>query len=188
MIIPITEGKRRSVYPPTSEKPPAVATTKLTHFRVREITPIYRDVDIECAVSERLRRTGRIHCCEDVAALFRSLAFESKEHFYAIHLDTKHRILCLDQVSIGSLSSSIVHPREVFKSILVSSAAAVIFVHNHPSGDPTPSTEDKVIQQRLVEAGELLGIQVLDHIIIGRDGAFESLTYPGISNMESVAS
>lgn len=188
MIIPITKGKRRTGYPPSSEKPSAAATTKLTNFRVREIIPKYRDVDIECAILERLQRSGRINCCEDVAALFGSLALESKEHFYAIHLNTKHRILCLDQVSIGSLSSSIVHPREVFKSILVSSAAAVIFVHNHPSGDPAPSSEDKAIHQRLVEAGELLGIRVLDHIIIGRDGAFASLTYPGISMMESVAS
>ena len=88
MIIPITKGKRRTGYPPSSEKPSAVATTKLTNFRVREIIPKYRDVDIECAILERLQRSGRINCCEDVAALFGSLALESKEHFYAIHLNT----------------------------------------------------------------------------------------------------
>ncbi|WP_224747089.1 JAB domain-containing protein [Pelovirga terrestris] len=179
MIIPITEGKRRSGYTPTSERPSTTTTPRLINYRIREIVPRYRDVDIKCAISEMLQRTGRIHCGEDVVALFGFLAWETRENLYALHLDTKHRILCLDQVSLGSLSSSIVHPREVFKSILVSSAAAAIFVHNHPSGDPAPSHEDKKIHQRLTEAGELLGIRVLDHLIIGRNGAFESLVSPG---------
>jgi len=108
--------------------------------------------------------------CSDatqVFELFRDLSTETKEHFVALHLDSKNRIICYDTVSIGSLSASIVHPREVYKSALLSSAAAVIFLHNHPSGDTTPSREDMEITQRLKEAGELLGIRVLDHLIIG---------------------
>lgn len=78
-----------------------------------------------------------------------------------------NRILCIDRVSVGSLNQSIVHPREVFKSAVYSSAAAIILVHNHPSLDPAPSREDIEITRRLKECGELLGIKLLDHIIVG---------------------
>jgi len=92
---------------------------------------------------------------------------ECKEYFITLHLDGKNRILCLDMVSQGSLNQSLVHPREVFKTAMLSSAAAMILVHNHPSGDPTPSGEDKELTHRLIEGAEILGIRVLDHIIIG---------------------
>lgn len=104
---------------------------------------------------------------ENVFELFRDLAKEAKENFVALHLDTKNRIICYDTVSIGSLNASIVHPREVYKTALLSSAAAVLFIHNHPSGDTAPSPEDIEITNRLKEAGEILGIRVLDHLIIG---------------------
>ena len=104
--------------------------------------------------------------------MFKGLREESKEHFICLHLDAKNRIACKETVSIGSLNQSIVHPREVFKTALLSNAAAVIFIHNHPSGDPTPSTEDKAITKRLHEAGDIIGIKVLDHIIIGDDNYF----------------
>ncbi len=90
-----------------------------------------------------------------------------KEVFTCLLLDVKHRVIREERVSTGSLSASIVHPRETFKSAIRESAAAVIFIHNHPSGDTRPSTEDITLTKRLVQAGELLGIQVLDHIIIG---------------------
>jgi DNA repair protein RadC len=106
---------------------------------------------------------------ENVFELFRDLAQEAKENFVALHLDTKNRIICFDKVSIGSLSASIVHPREVYKTALLSSAAAVLFIHNHPSGDTTPSREDIEMTKRLKDAGELLGIRVLDHLIIGEE-------------------
>lgn len=89
-----------------------------------------------------------------------------KEYFYILCLDTRNRIKVKKQVSQGNLDSSIVHPREVFKDAISSLAAAVIFVHNHPSGDLEPSSEDVHLTKRLVEAGELLGIPVLDHIIV----------------------
>jgi DNA repair protein RadC len=87
-----------------------------------------------------------------------------------MHMDGKNRISCIDCVSIGSLNQSIVHPREVFKTALLSSAAAIILVHNHPTGDPSPSSEDIAITRRLREAGELMGIKVLDHVVVGREG------------------
>jgi DNA repair protein RadC len=90
-----------------------------------------------------------------------------KEVFKAVLLNTKHQILKDVTVSEGSLSASLVHPREAFLPAIKESAAAVIFLHNHPSGDPTPSTEDKELTLRLAEVGQLIGISVLDHIIIG---------------------
>ena len=109
---------------------------------------------------------------ENVFELFRDLAKEAKENFVALHLDTKNRIICYETVSIGSLNATIVHPREVYKAALLSSAAAVLFIHNHPSGDIKPSREDVEMTKRLKEAGELLGIRVLDHLIIGEMGYY----------------
>jgi len=102
-----------------------------------------------------------------------------KEYFMALLLDGKNRIIKEVQVSEGSLTQSIVHPREVFNPAVRESAAAVILVHNHPSGDPTPSREDLEITRRLREAGDVMGIAVLDHIIIG-DGRFTSLSSCGM--------
>jgi len=104
---------------------------------------------------------------EDVAAAVRSrLKGKKKEHFLVLCLDTRNRLIGCRPVSIGSLDTSVVHPREVFKEAVSSSAASVIFVHNHPSGDPEPSTEDIELTRRLVKAGEIIGIDVLDHIIV----------------------
>ena len=106
------------------------------------------------------------------------------EVFKVVLLDAKHAIMRDATVSEGSLTLSIVHPREVFTLAVKESAAAVIFLHNHPSGDPTPSQEDRVLTARLVSAGEVLGIRVLDHLIVG-DGRYVSfadqgwLTIPG---------
>lgn len=96
-----------------------------------------------------------------------------KEYFLALLLDGKNRIIKRVQISEGSLNQSIVHPREVFSPAVKESAAAVILVHNHPTGDPAPSGEDISITRRLKEAGEIMGIKVLDHIIIG-DGEYLS--------------
>lgn len=90
-----------------------------------------------------------------------------REHFIVILLNTKARIIGVNTVSIGSLNASIVHPREVFKPAVIMGAASVILVHNHPSGDPSPSQEDLEVTKRLADAGRILGITVLDHLIIG---------------------
>jgi len=103
---------------------------------------------------------------------------QKKEKFITLCLDTKNQILREEVVSIGSLNASIVHPREVFKSALMESSASVIMVHNHPSGDPSPSREDIMVTEKMVEGGKLLGIDVLDHIIIG-EGRYVSLKDEG---------
>jgi DNA repair protein RadC len=105
---------------------------------------------------------------EDVTGVVGSrLRAKKKEHFLALLLDTRNQLIKIAQISIGSLDSSIVHPREVFKEAISASAAAVILVHNHPSGDAEASEDDIKLTKRLSEAGELVGIDVLDHIIIG---------------------
>jgi DNA repair protein RadC len=102
-----------------------------------------------------------------------------KELFLALLLDSKNRLIREVQVSEGSLNASIVHPREVFAPVLRESASAVLFVHNHPSGDPTPSPEDIDITERLKQVGEIMGVRVLDHIIIG-NGEYVSLADRGM--------
>jgi DNA repair protein RadC len=107
----------------------------------------------------------------DVYRHFRArLAGLRHETFHVVLLDMKNRLLNDVKISEGSLSTAIVHPREVFRPVIEESAAAVILVHNHPSGDPTPSPEDLALTTRLRAAGEVIGIRVLDHVIIGADG------------------
>ena len=104
-----------------------------------------------------------------VSEWFRALQDETKETFLCLHLDSKNTLVCLDVVSVGSLNASIVHPREVFKTAILSNAAALLFVHNHPSGNCTPSREDIELTERLKKGGELLGIRILDHVIVGEN-------------------
>ncbi|HAX72703.1 MAG TPA: hypothetical protein DCY20_04200 [Firmicutes bacterium] len=113
-----------------------------------------------------------------VAYLSAELKHLTQEHFVVLLLDTKNYIIAKRTIFIGSLNKAIVHPREVFKEAIKRSSASVICVHNHPSGDPTPSEQDIQLTHRLYEAGELLGIKVLDHIIIG-DEQFVSLKEKG---------
>jgi DNA repair protein RadC len=108
---------------------------------------------------------------DDVDALVgRKLRKEQREHFLVLPLNARHEVIGQETISIGSLNASIVHPREVFKPAMLASAATIVIVHNHPSGDPEPSEEDLTITKRLVQAGELLGIGVLDHVIIASRG------------------
>lgn len=106
------------------------------------------------------------------------MRYLDKEHFNIIVLNTKNHVLGIDNISVGSLNASLVHPRELFKKAILRSAAGIILVHNHPSGDPQPSEEDKLVTCRMAEAGEIIGIEVLDHIIIG-DGRYISLRERG---------
>jgi len=117
---------------------------------------------------------------DEVMSLVRGrLRGKKKEHFLVLLLDTRGQLIKTSEVSVGSLDSSIVHPREVFKEAMSASAASVIFVHNHPSGDPEPSEDDVKLTERLVQAGEIMGIDVLDHIIIG-DKNYLSLKSKGL--------
>ena len=96
----------------------------------------------------------------------------SKEYFLSLHLNSKNRLIREVLVSIGSLTCSVVHPREVFAPAVRDSSAALIFLHNHPSGDPQPSHEDRDCTQRLLKAGKIIGIRILDHVIMGHDDYF----------------
>ena len=115
----------------------------------------------------------RITSAEDVFNRFKDgLGQEKQEHFIVLYLDSKHQILKEETISIGTLDASLVHPREVFKRAIQESAYGIILVHNHPSGDPSPSEEDREITKRLFDIGELISIKVIDHLIIGKDNYF----------------
>ena len=117
---------------------------------------------------------------EDVSRmLMEELRYEQKEKFLCVFLNTKNHVIGQEVLSIGSLNATIVHPREVFRAAIQKSSSAIICVHNHPSGDPTPSREDIDMTTRLIEAGLIVGIDVLDHIIIG-DQTFVSLKEQGL--------
>lgn len=106
-----------------------------------------------------------------LAAVLRPrLAAESAESFWVALLDARARLIGLERVALGTLTACLVHPREVFAPALAVRAASVVVVHNHPSGDPSPSAEDEVLTERLVSAGRLLGIPVVDHIVVAREG------------------
>ncbi|MDD2493745.1 MAG: DNA repair protein RadC [Tissierellia bacterium] len=111
--------------------------------------------------------------------MMEEMRYYKKEYFKIILLDTKNNILKVSEISIGSLNSSIVHPREVFREAIENSSSSIILVHNHPSGESEPSHEDIVLTNRLVECGKILGVRVLDHIIIG-DGIFYSFKEEGL--------
>ncbi|HUM44984.1 MAG TPA: DNA repair protein RadC [Fervidobacterium sp.] len=119
--------------------------------------------------------TKFINSPDDVNKIIQSyLNGVDREHFVIILLNCKNGIIGINTVSVGNLNSSLVHPREVFKPAIVAGAASIILAHNHPSGDPKPSSEDLSLTRRIKEAGDILGIGVLDHIIIG-DGCYVSL-------------
>lgn len=151
------------------------------------------DTDVKAlkisAMFELFRRTNKLHKkgfkqkisnAKDVFNHFADdLASLKQEHFIALYLNTKNQIINEHLVSKGTLNASLVHPREVFNPAVKASANSVILVHNHPSGDPTPSKEDETVTKNLVDAGELLGISILDHIVIGNN-EFISLRETGI--------
>jgi len=135
-------------------------------------------------IGRRLSRPGVTHPAvrspADVAGLvMEELRHLEHERFEIILLSTRNRVLGRHIISVGGLNGSVVHPRDIFKEAVRRCAAAVILVHNHPSGDPSPSAEDVDITRRLRQAGELLGIEVLDHIIVG-DGGYRSLRQEGL--------
>ena len=110
---------------------------------------------------------------EQIYDLTRDIRAANREHFVGFYLNSRHQVLRRDFISIGSLNASIVHPREVYLPAIALSAASLVLAHNHPSGDPTPSEEDLAITRRLHEAGRLLGIELVDHVVVARD-AFAS--------------
>ena len=127
-------------------------------------------------------------CSKDVSEVLSSLLnYEQehdreKEHFWILGLNTKNVIQYTDLVSLGSLSASLVHPRETFRLAVMKATANIIIGHNHPSGDTKPSQEDILLTNRLAQAGEILGINVLDHVIIGSEGSYFSFRDNGMIN------
>lgn len=123
--------------------------------------------------------TPQIKSPEDTAALvMEEMRHLDREHFWALLLNTKNQVITRETISIGTLNSSAIHPRELYKAAVRRSAAGVILVHNHPSGDPTPSQQDIEVPKRLIEAGNFIGINVIDHLVIG-DNKFVSLRAKG---------
>jgi len=160
--------------------------------QIRGLGPA-KAVQLKAAV-ELARRLGNGHggvnpkvtTSAEAADLLRPhLIDRQKEHFVALLLDNRHRLIRMSPIAVGSLSATVVHPRELFKDAIAASAACVIVAHNHPSGDPTPSKHDVQLTRRLVEAGALLGIEVLDHVIIGREGTV-SLSAQGLIRVPAV--
>jgi DNA repair protein RadC len=123
--------------------------------------------------SSPLRPGQRFSNSRDLFNRYRTGFFgANKEYFFSLHLNSKNQLIRDVLVSIGSLSTSVVHPREVFAPAVKDSSAALIFLHNHPSGDPSPSREDRECTQRLHTAGKILGIRVLDHVVLGFEDYF----------------
>lgn len=133
------------------------------------------------ASSWRCTRRPTISTPEDVVTLCGpQLRGRDREYFWALALDTKNHLVRLAEVSVGSLNASIVHPRELFKDAVRVSAASIVVVHNHPSGDPTPSGADIQLTRRLVRAGDVLGIEILDHVVVGDGGEHASMRDLGL--------
>jgi len=144
-----------------------------TTQRKRATMPIYRVTLVREGKIPTYE--SRIRCSASAHTVLQEyLADTDREHFVILMLDQKNQVIGINTVGVGSLNASIVHPREVYKPAILSNCAALILGHNHPSGDPQPSKEDRAITQRLKEAGALLGINVLDHLVIGAEGKYFS--------------
>jgi len=137
----------------------------------RQAASLYYALQLGTQVcSTPLRAGERFSNSRELYHRYRARFFAAnKEYFLSLHLNSKNQLIREVLVSIGSLSTSVVHPREVFAPAVRDSTAALIFIHNHPSGDPAPSREDRECTQRLIHAGQILGIRVLDHIVLGHD-------------------
>ena len=134
-------------------------------------------------VVRRQREMKKVRSPEDVAWLMiPEMKSLDREHFKAILLNTKNGILKIVTVAIGSLNAALVHPREIFKAAVAASAAGIIIVHNHPTGNPEPSREDKDLTERFARCGDLMGIDLVDHIIIG-DDSYVSMRERGLVNV-----
>jgi DNA repair protein RadC len=147
------------------------AVTKASYTQIMAGIELGRRIAQSELINTRstIRITSSASAIDFCSQRFAALAADAvQEEFHIVTLDTKHQPLATHQITVGTLDASLVHPREVFRPAIRDAAAAVLLIHNHPSGDPTPSREDHQVTDRLTEAGKLIGIQVLDHIIVAR--------------------
>ena len=145
--------------------------------RVRELVVTYKPIRL----SLPMPFTGRLSTPRDAAHLAGALLADAHvEKVFALHLNTKHNLIGVHVVSVGTLDASLVHPRDVFKAACLSNAAGLILAHNHPSGDPTPSQDDRDLVARLHRAGELLGVDLLDAIIVTDTDRYYSFKEAGV--------
>lgn len=132
-------------------------------------------VELGIRIQKATRKINTVTKPQDVADLLMvEMRYLKKEIFKVVLLNVKNQVISIENISIGNLNSSIVHPREIFNAAIRKYSASIILVHNHPSGDPTPSIEDINVTKRIIEGGKILGINVLDHVIIG-DGNYVSM-------------
>ncbi len=151
-----------------------MATSSLNqtnHYTIKEFQLLVKDAPVVPAEIQPFVGI-QFRCSNDIYRTFEGLASLPVETFLVVHLDSKNRMVGMTTCSIGIMTSSLVHPREVFRTAIANMTAGLIFIHNHPSGDPAPSKEDLDITRRLCEVGELIGIRCLDHIIIGQGPYF----------------
>lgn len=109
-----------------------------------------------------------------------------REHFVVLLLDTRHQIIGIHTVTVGVLDASLIHPREIFKPAILANAAAIILAHNHPSGDPTPSPDDRAVTRQTVAAGRIIGIAVVDHVIVGDSPQYVRFLEAGVLDSDAV--
>lgn len=140
--------------------------------------PIYR-VQLVRDGSQKAERKKVSHSAVAAEVLWTFLEGVDREHFVALLLDTQNQIIGIHTVTIGTLDASLVHPREVLKPAILANAGSIIIAHNHPSGDPTPSAEDRMVTRQLVTAGATVGIDILDHIIVGEAPRYYSFMETG---------
>jgi DNA repair protein RadC len=158
---------------------PETSTSKQRSIKFKQVKAVYQTLNVSEDITDYFKTGERFTSPVQIYQIFRFLIQETKEMFLTAQLNGKNKIIAIDLVSVGSLNQSIVHPRNVFQTALLTNAAALILIHQHPSGDPAPSREDIEITRRLKEGGELLGIKILDHIIIG-DGEYLSFVERGL--------
>jgi DNA repair protein RadC len=168
-------GSPRNLFSATEGEMRANGVPKGSARRLAAMADLCRE-----AASERLKVGARFRSGSDIFKHYHHRLRELKvEQFWTVLLDGKNRVMGEVMTSQGSLTASLVHPREVFAPAIKSSAGALVFVHNHPSGDPTPSVEDVEITRRLCAVADLVGIRVLDHVVVG-DGSYVSFLERGL--------
>ncbi|MCK6479120.1 MAG: hypothetical protein L6R43_02900 [Planctomycetes bacterium] len=168
-------GSPRALFCATEGEMRANGVPKGSAKRLAAVADLCRE-----AASERMQVGARFRCGSDIFKHYHHRLRELKvEQFWTVLLDGKNRVMGECMTSQGSLTASLVHPREVFAPAIKQSAGALVFVHNHPSGDPTPSVEDVEITRRLCAVADLVGIRILDHVVVG-DGSYVSFLERGL--------